>query len=64
METYKDMRLYLINGGALALSFSPLETWLKVILLVVTIGYTLNKWIYINREQKLSKEIKKNAEDK
>jgi hypothetical protein len=26
-----------------------LEVWLKVILLVVTIGYTLSKWIKIKK---------------
>jgi hypothetical protein len=39
-----DLKLGLINFLAFAMSFSNLESWFKVILLGVTIGYTITKW--------------------
>jgi hypothetical protein len=40
-----EIKLYLINGGALSITtFTQLEVWLKIILLIVTIAYTIRKW--------------------
>ena len=40
-----EIKLYLINGGALSITtFTQLEVWLKIILLMVTIAYTIRKW--------------------
>ncbi len=39
-----DIKLYLLNVGTLAISMTNLEVFLKVALLLVTIGYTVNKW--------------------
>ena len=39
-----DIKLLLINGLALAISMTDIEVWLKIILLLVTIGYTISKW--------------------
>jgi hypothetical protein len=40
----QDLKLLGINSMALALSFSNIEMILKIILLVVSIGYTISKW--------------------
>ena len=45
MKSLEIVKLYTINGGALALSYSNIEVGLKIILLIVTIGYTVSKWI-------------------
>jgi hypothetical protein len=42
-----DLKLGIINFLAFAMSFSSLESWFKVILLGVTIGYTITKWIML-----------------
>jgi hypothetical protein len=42
-----DLKLGLINLGALAMSYSSLESWFKVVLLGVTIGYTITKWVML-----------------
>lgn len=42
--TVQDLKIYILNTSALAISFSGIEMTLKIILLLVTIGYTLFKW--------------------
>lgn len=50
----KTIKLYAINTGVLAISFSHAEVGLKIVLLLVTIGYTISKWIgmYSKKEKK------------
>jgi hypothetical protein len=43
----QDLKLYCINSGVLAISFTEVEMLLKVLLLSTTIIYTIQK-IYIN----------------
>jgi hypothetical protein len=46
------LRLYIINGSAVSVvNFSQIEDWLKIILLIVTIGYTVTKWSRIKDEE-------------
>ena len=52
-----DLKMVIINTSALAISMSQIDTALKITLLVISIGYTLNKW-YI--EIKNKKNNKKN----
>tara|TARA_B110001454_G_scaffold208741_1_gene221566 strand:- start:338 stop:520 length:183 start_codon:yes stop_codon:yes gene_type:complete len=48
-----DLRLYVMNVGALGVSFmNQVEDWLKIILLLVTIGYTLSKWVKLKSKNK------------
>jgi len=37
----KDLKVYLMNSGAFVLSFTNIENWLKIILLVLSIVYTI-----------------------
>jgi len=47
-----DMKLYAMNAGALGVTtFTQIEDGLKVLLLLITIGYTVSKWININKEK-------------
>ena len=47
-----DLRLYAMNVGALGVStMNQVEDWLKIILLLVTIGYTLSKWIELKKKK-------------
>jgi len=46
-----DIKLYAMNGGALGVTtFTQIEDWLKIILLIVTIGYTITKWSKVKEE--------------
>lgn len=39
-----DIKLLVINGSVGVVTMMEIEVWLKIILLAVTIGYTLAKW--------------------
>lgn len=46
-----EIKLYLINGGTLGVTtFTDIEDWLKILLLLITIGYTLAKWASLNNK--------------
>lgn len=47
----EELKLYAINGSTLGVTtFTQIEDWLKIILLVVTIGYTISKWSKVREE--------------
>jgi|TARA_R110002153_G_scaffold135572_3_gene285213 hypothetical protein len=45
--TFSDIKIYTLNSFAFAMSLSGIETTLKIVLLLASIGYTLHKW-YMN----------------
>ncbi len=46
----QELKLYIINGSALTVTtFTEVESWLKIILLAVTIGYTISKWSKVQK---------------
>tara|TARA_R110000782_G_scaffold57032_2_gene119141 strand:- start:499 stop:672 length:174 start_codon:yes stop_codon:yes gene_type:complete len=53
----ENLRVYMINGSVVGLiTFNQVENWLKLILLIVTIGFTASKWIKIEIDKKEKKE--------
>ena len=44
MANIQDLKVIMFNAVTFILSFSNIETLLKIILLLVTIGYTATKW--------------------
>ena len=42
-----DIKIYTFNSIAFAMSLSAIETTLKIVLLLASIGYTTHKW-YVN----------------
>tara|TARA_R100001480_G_scaffold35469_2_gene47667 strand:- start:307 stop:462 length:156 start_codon:yes stop_codon:yes gene_type:complete len=50
--SFTDLKLYAMNAGALGVTtFTQLEDGLKVLLLLVTIGYTITKWLKLRKEK-------------
>ena len=48
-----DIKLYAMNAGALGITtFTRLEMGLKIFLLLITIGYTIHKWIQLQKNTK------------
>lgn len=47
-----DLKIYGINFGALAFSLTEVEQFLKVLVLGVTIAYTLHKWYLMDKTKK------------
>lgn len=46
-----DIKLYAMNVGTLSVTtFTQIEDSLKILLLLITIGYTLSKWINIKKK--------------
>ena len=52
MSSLQDLKIYTINGTTLGVTtFTELEMGLKILLLIVTIGYTVTKWIDLKKNK-------------
>ncbi len=49
---HEDVKLAVVNGGSMALSFSNIESTLKIILLVASIVYTVYKIYDVHENRK------------
>jgi len=56
---HTDLKIYLFNSTAMAVSMTAIEPVLKIMLLVVSIGYTINRWLIMYTDKKNNKTIKK-----
>ncbi len=48
---FADIKLYAINGSSLMISFTNVDAVLKIMLLSVSIGYTLQRWYLMNKNK-------------
>jgi hypothetical protein len=46
-----DIKIYMFNTISLLLSFSNIEMGLKIILLIASIGYTIDKWFNVRKRK-------------
>lgn len=46
-----DLKIYGLNLSAFAISFTQVENTLKILLLIVSIGYTIQKWHEFRKNQ-------------
>ena len=42
---YNEVKLWMINTTVITITFTQIENILKLILLIISIGYTIDKWI-------------------
>lgn len=50
--SFNELKLYVINGSTLGVTtFTQIEDGLKIILLLVTIGYTITKWADLKKDK-------------
>ena len=47
-----DIKILSINGIVLGISMTQIDVLLKIIFLLVSIGYTLHKWYIMNGKNK------------
>ena len=47
----QDYKTLFINMGSLGLSLTDIDIILKIALLLITIGYTLQKWYLMNKRK-------------
>jgi hypothetical protein len=45
-----DIKVLLLNATALSISMSQVETALKLLLLVISIGYTAQRWYFLRKK--------------
>ena len=51
-----DIKLYAMNVGTLSVTtFTQIEDGLKILLLLVTIGYTIAKWYNVKNQNEKNK---------
>lgn len=50
--SFNDLKIYTLNTFAMAVSFSQLESTLKIVLLIISIVYTLMKIIETSKGKK------------
>ena len=51
-----DLKVYLLNILSFAVSFSDMDMVLKFVLLVVSIGYTIERWVKLRRDESKGKD--------
>jgi len=49
---FQDLKIYTLNGFSLIMSFTEIEMILKIFLLLISIGYTLQKWYEVYNKNK------------
>ena len=49
---YNEVRLWIINMTVITVTFTQIENILKLILLIISIGYTIDKWIDRRKNKK------------
>lgn len=55
----QDYKILLINAGSFGISMTNIDVTLKIVLLLVTIGYTIQKWYLQQLKQKRAKGRKR-----
>jgi hypothetical protein len=46
-----DIKVLLLNAATLSISMSQVETVLKLSLLLISIGYTAQRWYYLRKNK-------------
>jgi hypothetical protein len=49
---FTDLKIYALNSTSLAVSFTSIDDFLKILLLSVSIGYTFHKWLLMHNQNK------------
>jgi hypothetical protein len=55
---YTDLKIYLFNSATMVISMTSIEPTLKIMLLLVSIGYTINRWVGMHIDKKNINETK------
>jgi len=47
---FTDVKVYTFNSITMMVTFTDMEMALKILLLVASIGYTIQKWYLMNKD--------------
>ena len=50
--SFGDIKLYTLSLSTMAITMTQIDNYLKIALLLITIGYTLHKWIHLKKKDK------------
>lgn len=53
--SYNEIKLWCINTLVVTATFTNIDNILKIILLLVTIGYSIDKWIMLRKNKEKDK---------
>lgn len=53
--TGTDLKIYTLNLTSLFISMTAVEPMLKIVLLIASIGYTIQRWWIMNKTNKIDK---------
>jgi len=51
-----DIKMYLLNIGTFAISMSQIDMILKITLLILSVGYTAQRWYLLDKERREKKQ--------
>jgi len=49
--THEDLKVYALNAVTFSVSMSQVELYLKIFLLIVSIGYTIQRWYLLGKKK-------------
>jgi len=49
---YNEVKLWMINMTVITVTFTQIENVLKLLLLLVSIGYSIDKWVKLRKKKK------------
>lgn len=55
---YNELKLWIINMAVITVTFTQIENVLKLLLLSVSIGYSIDKWIKLHKNKKENNDNK------
>lgn len=62
--TFTDIKIYSLNSTTLMLSMSNIDDYLKIVLLIISIGYTIQKMITLQNNNNKNKNDKNPSNDR
>ena len=48
----QDLKIWLINTFSFGVTLTNIDITLKILLVIVTLGYTINKWYILRKNNK------------
>jgi hypothetical protein len=48
---FEDIKLYTLSVSTMAISMTQVSDYLKLLLLILSIGYTMHKWIHFKKNK-------------
>lgn len=47
---FNDLKIWVLNTFTIAFTFTNAESFLKIFLLIISIGYTIDRWMKLRKK--------------